>query len=509
MKNWPIWFLLLASPGWAQEADVTVTSDRSTYFLGENVLLDFRVHNPGKKALQIEWGGDYRGAPRDLRFKVEAFDQKGNLLSDPHPNSTSFGGLGGTFEVQPGKSFIQSLALAHYRRIPRAGRYRIVVSHDLGWKTPGMASTELEFRQPAPAQAEQVVAEAQKMPLQAGVSLGQKTPPYRDFWTLSYACYLRPLAALATNESLIGMGQIPSPEVVPVLLRLARKPALRLEAARQLCLRIPGRGWKPSFAPQVRALALEFVTVGDAKLVSAGAFLLARVGQPADLGPVSKALNRYLPAVSTYPRPAGPGHDLEQALAALNGPVKIEGSAMLLKQLMHRPVSAEWIERGLHDRSARVRELAVLASTPGGPQRSRLLELLKDADPGVQVAACEKLGGEPAILELVQTTRDEWVLRAAVAACTPRHRWSGAQILAGRLIERERWRTTFLALAEQVMTRVPGSSSDGDPEDSELLALSQRWQHFLTLHRAELEQGKTFAKLPAELIPSKFSFSAR
>ncbi len=532
MKKLLLLLAVTASPGWSQQARVTLNSDKSSYFLGENVLIHFSVENLGPGPLGVDLGGDYRGAPRSLRFKVKAFDEHGQLLEDPHPNPMCFGGLGGKTEVKPGKAFVTSLALAHYRRIPQAGKYHIVVSHDLGWKSPASASTDLEFKHPSPQQAEAIVQAMAATPLNQGVSWGQKSPDYRDFWTLSYPIYLEPLEKLAASqpEALIGIGQTPVIAAVPSLRTLACNPKLKLEASRQLCLRLPERGqkqpgfgseerarlarlgWSPAFAWPVGALARELIGMSD-EYVCQGAFMLARIGQADDLPALLQCLERYLPAVSSYPRPAGPGDQLERAVAALPWPKKfptppaIRG-AWLLKRLLEKP-GPPMIQKGLVDSSGRVRELAILAipSAQVRSYRDRLKLLLHDADPGVQVAVCDKLAGEAAILELVRATPNEWVLRAAAGACTAKHRWECALALCDRLEEKEHWLVVFQLLADQVMTRVKGNSSNGVPDDSELKILRSRWHQFLTDHKGELEAGRTFAQIPSELIPSNFQFS--
>ena len=44
----------MALPGSSEPARITLSSDRSSYFLGENVLWHFRVEGPGT----VDLGGD-------------------------------------------------------------------------------------------------------------------------------------------------------------------------------------------------------------------------------------------------------------------------------------------------------------------------------------------------------------------------------------------------------------------------------------------------------------------
>jgi len=494
------WLFLLAIPAWCDPARVTISTEKPAYLLGENVLLRFRVENLSKESIFVDTGGDYRGSPRALRYQVEAFDSQGKLLADPHPNPMCFGGLSCRLEVKPGQSFQASLALAHYRRIPGVGKFRICVTHDLGWKKAPRAWMDLEFRQPTAQQADQLVQRMQHTPGQVSVSIGQLTPDFRDFWTLSYPIYLQPLTRLASAEALIGLGQIPGPAALASLLQLSHKPNLRLAAARQLHLRLPAR-WDHRYDQATRALARQLLQGGPEE-ISCGANLLERVGNKNDLPLLLTVLEQNLAAVSSYPRPAGPAYDLERALLALpplTGPPTT--SAARVKALQSKRVAVQLATQSLTDRAARVRELAVLAL------EKPPVDLLRDADPGVQVAACEKLPGDPALLSVLQSTQDEWVLRAAAGAARTGQRFGCAQILTQRLQEKARWRVVFSALAETVMTKVHGSSSNGDPEQSELESLVGNWQRFLASHQQEIEQGKTFERLPAELVPSNFQFN--
>ena len=111
-----IWWLLIffpaTSPLYVEEklpvppnAKVTLTCDKDEYFLGENILVHFKLENTGGTAFKANFGHDYRGAARALRFKVTATDQNGDSVADPYPNSMCMGGLGNTREIIPNKPF--------------------------------------------------------------------------------------------------------------------------------------------------------------------------------------------------------------------------------------------------------------------------------------------------------------------------------------------------------------------------------------------------------------------
>src|SRR5436190_16087954 len=125
-------------PGEAEErrpvprgARVRVELDRKQYFLGENVLLHFCVENTGGEPFKVEFGGDYRGSPRPLRFSVHAVDAQGKEVADPSPNPMCMGGLSYAKELKPGDKHFETLQLTRYRRFEKPGIYRLSVSHDL------------------------------------------------------------------------------------------------------------------------------------------------------------------------------------------------------------------------------------------------------------------------------------------------------------------------------------------------------------------------------------------
>ncbi len=55
---------------------LSLNFDKPEYFLGENAIMHFCVQNTGDKPIAIDYGSDYRFAPRALRFKVKAVDEK-------------------------------------------------------------------------------------------------------------------------------------------------------------------------------------------------------------------------------------------------------------------------------------------------------------------------------------------------------------------------------------------------------------------------------------------------
>ena len=96
----------------------TLAADKEEFFLGENVVLHYRIKNGGHDTFCIGWeeknspfcinfGGDSRNdAGRAMRFKVEVLGQDGRKAEDPYPNPSAFGGIMGGPDAQAGRRIL-------------------------------------------------------------------------------------------------------------------------------------------------------------------------------------------------------------------------------------------------------------------------------------------------------------------------------------------------------------------------------------------------------------------
>jgi hypothetical protein len=211
-------------------ARIRLVSPKERWLLGENILLDYEVKNEGSEPFQVDIGGDYRGGTRADRFKVTAVSVAGEIQDDPAPSQIHMGGLGGSFEVQPGKSWYGTVPLMRYRTLSKAGTYSIRVAHDLGWGGPvvdGMldprwADVDIEVVMPTDKQAREVVAEMQRL-TDSGGTWGEKREPYPDFSCLRYPVYLPVLMELAKAhhpEAIQGLSGIDTPAGTEALIEL-------------------------------------------------------------------------------------------------------------------------------------------------------------------------------------------------------------------------------------------------------------------------------------------------
>lgn len=123
----------LDSTGWRGEA--TIKLEDRPYLLGENVHLQFGITNTQDEPVTIEDGGDYRGSPRPLRFKVLAYDTNGRRVRDPYSPSQEFmfGGEGQSHTIASGQTKWLHVPVGRYCDFQQPGEYTLRVYHDLGW----------------------------------------------------------------------------------------------------------------------------------------------------------------------------------------------------------------------------------------------------------------------------------------------------------------------------------------------------------------------------------------
>jgi hypothetical protein len=344
-------------------AHVTLQTDQDEYFLGENVLVHYKLENSGGESFPAEFGGDYRGAARALRFKVTVLDEKRNPLADPYPNSNCMGGMGGTVDVTPYKPFYASLPIVRYARFDRPGTYQITVHHDGGWEAPPMnaypeGQVTLRLKQPTEEEAAQLVNKWLAAGEYSGNTFGEKAEPHADFSQIRFGVYLAPLiepAKQGNQNALVGIGSICTPEATRVLIDLvqlhrANQVEMAKAACAQLCQRLPdpylqgelgkrnpfedglleprrwlvAKAWRAEFSTEIRELAVEMLLEGDSHWVATGAYMLECVGTKADAPALIAALDLEVKntlgmkvRTDLYPRPRGACLELQRAATML------------------------------------------------------------------------------------------------------------------------------------------------------------------------------------------------
>lgn len=323
-------------------ARISLEAEGTTWFLGENIVVHFRVENVGATPFQVDSGGDYRGARRYMRFKVVARDENGKAVPDPYPATMNFGGMGGSSTVKAGDSWYQTLSLNDYCRFDAPGEYSIDVRHDLGWRLaePQMPVGHIKIRleMPSPTQAQKIVEAIDTMPQNNGVLRGTKnTRPFRDGSTLRYPVYLPillPLIRAGKTDFLESVGAMDTPEATRALVELLTSDAtVSLVAAQTLSPRLPvvvdpyfaawpnakaalalrqetvRKTWRAEFATPIRRYARRALESEDRATLRNAATMLQSVGNGSDSPVVLLALNHRIARTAQTPRWQGVGPD--------------------------------------------------------------------------------------------------------------------------------------------------------------------------------------------------------
>jgi hypothetical protein len=544
------------------KARIDLTLRKPSYFLGENVLVDFCVVNVDRVPLTLEVGGDYRGSSRSLRFKIDVRDAKGNPLPDPDPTGYNLGGLGYSPKLKPGEKWCQSLRLARYARIDAPGTYAIRATHDLGWPAGAAPSgtASITYKMPTAADAEEVVAAMEKLPPNPNTTAGNVSPDYADFTGLRYGVYVSSLLKRLRQgklEAMGGLAEIPTPTATRALVALLADsdPKLAQAAARGLAMRLPdpaltgGLGarnpfenayseqrkylsaaaWVPTLSEDVRAAARKWLDAPEVGIVVQAAFMIEAVGAPPDAPALIRALDvavdrtRTVPAeTDIYPTPRGACMELLRAARILvargatsaASPSTPGELALWLVALDAGARPQGWevvLERALQHPIAYVRQLALeRAPHPLPVSLEKLVAAnLIHADDDVRVAAAQLAAREGLIAlagDVVKAMPKVTGLRLSSvsdAAYRLGARMERLRVLVQMLAAKD---TFDEALSELIyVLDCHGESRSGGVPDDARAPLIPLWSHFIAAHEADILAGRKISlddpSVTADLVP--------
>jgi hypothetical protein len=103
---------------------------KQNYFLGEAITATFTVTNKGDTPIRFPIGGDYRHSGRHDRFSVRAFDEQGQQVPDPVPQS-GMGGIGSEGEIKPGASYTEDVLANQWCGFSKPGKYTVTFKRTL------------------------------------------------------------------------------------------------------------------------------------------------------------------------------------------------------------------------------------------------------------------------------------------------------------------------------------------------------------------------------------------
>lgn len=330
---------------------ITLKPRKQFYFLGENILLDYKVSYDGDGFLAV--GTDHGFGIKD--FTLVAIDTAGKQL--PASTRVFDGGGSGGRSLRRGGSVTLTASLSFHCRLEGPGIYRIRAAHDLGWSKrdpeagrtppvpkddPRWTETFIEVRTPEPAEARKVVEHMRR--LKRDISDYRAcgfwdAEDFADFACLRYSVYLPILEELVTDpkgdpRALLGITHNPAPEATAALFRLLKgadtNRTRKITAA--LCKRLPDppgvirpdrripfqlehadlrdffkqeeadlklvKGLlSDKFAGPMRQFARRMLAGDDMLAVQCAAYILEAIGTRDDLPDLVAAVNRLVPVV--------------------------------------------------------------------------------------------------------------------------------------------------------------------------------------------------------------------
>ena len=413
--------------------------------IGESIPAELVIENTGPRPFEISLGGDYRGTGYPLRMKVRVQNSDGAELPQA-VSRPSFGGIGITKLVEPGKSEVIEFPLDCYAEFAKAGTYLVTAGHDLGWRIDSahphpIAQVGLTIREPTTAEA---AAYVDKL-----FGDAETTPESEREWRLEkqlcvlrHPVYLSVLVERARGGSkaaVRGIGHIATPEATEALLALldSQPAAITTTAAAQMLRRAPVRddpsgtatsvlwdsryqiqpllpvSWREEFSAPLVASAVKLLERADADEVQAAARLLRARGGPEHAPVLLAALQRALDVYQAPRFGAGantldapkPQQSLIWALDALRSRgwrISYGGDMAHLiawcRQLADTKISTPvdeatresmltWLENG--PATARIASLQALPDPLPDSYVPILLRVLNDADWGVLRVACD------------------------------------------------------------------------------------------------------------------------
>ncbi len=300
--------------------EVSLVADRTNYFLGENILMHYRIHNASTDSFTISVGGDYRGSTRADRFVVTAVSTDGKQVADPTPFMQNFGGgLMPNGEIKPGEDWFEEVWAIEYCRFDAPGSYIIHVFHDLGFgekipSDPRDTARTIQLRAPSEAEAEAILVEAENAKPYSGNTWGKKGEARLDYHCIRWPTFLKPLQkrAKAGNESALeGIASIPTLDATRALVLLLAHPntAFAANAAQALEVRLPhpasdfngpwGKerrqfiiegAWEEKLNLPVRECCVRLLAQADRRSLLTATSLLRLIGTTNELPALKRAL---------------------------------------------------------------------------------------------------------------------------------------------------------------------------------------------------------------------------
>jgi HEAT repeat protein len=471
------------------------------------------------------------------------------------------GGAWGPTSVASGAKKELDFPLLRYCIIEKPGKYRITVSHDLGWWGGGekpTATSELIFRAPNREEADKVVT---VMLDWIRLSGNRVYTTQVDFQALRNPAYLESLLRFAKDGSLDavdGIASIQTPEATKALIELlqttqgeqldrvtdylSKRVPLpefpgsdRLSSPRgthidaELEVRRVMMAWRPEFAQQLRTIVMKVRNpTSDSGtqlywMQPRAPIMIAAVLQPEDAAFLTDQITLSLTSNRHGDRPhgtlqwgAGARIWIARGMHVSDKPQTLGEKALFLTAFRDRPefrstAPLSKVVDLIDDRLPAISEMAMGALPTPAPAAAYgpIARSLKNGDPYAGTVACQIVRRDKieslatAVAGALHDAPNEWFLESAASALLALdQRQQTAELLAER-IDSEDSEIRIAAFAKLVglITGAP-EWRYSNLDEIEAPGISKQWLTFLKTHSSEVAAGKKF-KL-SELADDQF-----
>jgi hypothetical protein len=536
--------------------EVSLVADKTNFFLGENILLHYRIHNASSNTLKISVGGDYRGSTRADRFTVTAVSADGIPVADPTPLMRNFGGgLSPNSNIKPGEDWFEEVWVLEYCRFDGPGSYTIHSFHDLGFgeqmaDDPRETSCTIELRAPSEAEAEAILAEAETAKPYYGNTWGKKGEARLDYYCIRWPVFLEPLQRRAQRgnaDALEGIASIRTLNATRALVRLLEHTniAFAAKAAQQLEDRLPhpesdftgpwGKerrqfviesAWDESLGQPVREFCVRLLMWKERGGFLTATSLLQLIGTTNEIPALKRALAygvvqtnaEYLSDIH-YPSPIRVCDALAVTILRLDAKIaeKLDPDVSpenLLLYLSHNggadktfsDADVRWFHKAMRSDLPYIRMKALESLSIAIPSalEDDITRCLSDNNLGVQnyaFLAAQRMQN-PAhrdiALAVLKSADDQWLRQnAQQLADKYGSRYESAMAWCAHLVApKDNNDYTLHDALRELLHMTTGRYSGGGfyPSftDKDAKALRERWEKFLTENRNQINAGKTF-----------------
>ncbi|MDZ4820200.1 MAG: M56 family metallopeptidase [Planctomycetota bacterium] len=405
-----------------------------------------------------------------------------------------------------------------------------------------VVTTKIRLKMPTAEQAREVVEAMMKLPKDGSRSMGKKGAAYADFELLRYPVYLpiaKELVAKGDMRGLDMLGRMAFPEATTALIELMSQqdPVIAGKAADLVFARAPippgygpssrtylaDRSWNDDLKKSVMTQAWKLLNGNNGKGISRGARVVQSLGTADDFPVFVEAMDKVLEKYKdnevdqrAYLRPVSPTNSVVSAAEILlkrTAPTEIPlpatpgGAVIWLLKLgsdeKFRPAGWRETARGLIEHEIPyIRELALLNQPLplDDATTAAVIRAIRSDYPPVQGAACDLAAKAklkefgPAVLQVVGSTKNQWVLdaafRAADACGVEKDR--PLEILARRLTTNEKdWNTLILRqLVDGSIKSNGGYTPDVQNWGAIVGGIRTAWLKFISANREDLRAGR-------------------